>query len=63
MDIKDFSKICLRRRDLCKLVTNFDSLSPTEQKEYKKQVRGLFARVTYAGDYVVGMIEDFVVEK
>ena len=44
-------------------MTNFDSLSPTEQKEYKKQVRGLFARVTYAGDYVVGMIEDFVVEK
>lgn len=44
-------------------MTNFDSLSLTEQIEYKKQIKGLFARVTYAGDYVVGMIEDFVVEK
>ena len=63
VEIKDFRKICLRRRDLCKLVTNFDSLPLREQKEYKELIMGLFVRVTYAGEYLLGKIEDLVVEK
>ena len=61
VELKEFHKICLRRKDLCKLVTHFDTLTEMEQKDYKKNIKGAFVRVTYARTYVVGLIDDMIV--
>lgn len=52
VELKDFQKICIRRRDLIRWI---------EHPNYQEGIRGGFVRVTYARMYVVGQIERFKV--
>ena len=52
VELKDFQKICIRRRDLVRWI---------EHPDYQEGIRGGFVRVTYRGNYVIGQIERFKV--
>jgi hypothetical protein len=50
VELKEFQKICMRRRDLCKWIEHID---------FQKGVKGAFLRVVYHRQYVIGQIESF----
>lgn len=52
VELKDFHKICIRRRDLIRWI---------EHPDFQQGVRGGFLRVTYHRSYVIGQIERFKV--
>ena len=45
VDLKEFSKIVLRRRDLCKWIEN---------RDFQESVKDAFVRVIYHRQYVIG---------
>lgn len=45
VELKEFQKICLRRRDLCKWI---------EHGQFRKGIIGAFVRVVYNRQYVIG---------
>lgn len=52
VELKDFQKICIRRRDLVRWI---------DHPDYQEGIRGGFVRVTYQRNYVIGQIERFKV--
>ena len=50
VELKEFQKICLRRRELCKWI---------ESPEFQEGTKDAFLRVAYHRHYVIGQIEGF----
>ena len=48
VELKEFQKICLRRKELCKWI---------EHADFQKGIKGAFLRVVYHREYVIGQIE------
>ena len=51
VELKEFQKICLRRRELCKWI---------EHTDFQKGIKDAFVRVVYHRQYVVGQIDSFI---
>lgn len=50
VELKEFQKICMRRRDLCKWI---------EHADFRQGICGAFVRVVYHRQYVIGQIVAF----